>query len=199
MTMRENEKRWDELLQIRTGGLDDKSSDEHHYRYEPTPYAVLERLAESGHFGRGDTVLDYGCGKGRVCFFLSCRTKAETIGIEYDERIYRAALENRKTAAAGRKTSFVQMAAEEYEVPAAVNRCFFFNPFSVEILSKVMGRIIGSWYEHPREVLLFFYYPFEDYVAWLMSAELLEFCEEIACGTDPRQRLMVFRLPSYEA
>lgn len=37
---------------------------------EPTPYCVLERLANSGLIRKKDVVLDYGCGKGRVDFFL---------------------------------------------------------------------------------------------------------------------------------
>lgn len=189
------DKAWDKLLRINTGGLDERNSDEHHYRYEPTPYRVLEKLAECGLFGEGDTVLDYGCGKGRVCFFLAHRTKARAIGIEYDGRIYQSALENRRTATV--KADFVQKRAEEYEVPGTVSRCFFFNPFSVELLQKVMARILASWYDEPREVLLFFYYPFDDYVSYLMGMEELEFCEEIDCGADPQDRVLVFRLPAY--
>jgi len=191
-----SENAWDELLQIKTSGLDDTNADAHHYRYEPTPYRVLERLADSGLFGEGDTVLDYGCGKGRVCFFLAHRTKVRAIGIEYDRRIYRAALENRKTAAkAG--VDFVLTAAEEYEVLDYVNRCFFFNPFSVEILQKVMARILESWYETPRELFLCFYYPFDDCLSYLMSVEELEYYEEIDCGSNPQDRVLIFRLREY--
>ena len=193
--MTDNEITWDKLLQIQTCGLDDTNSDEYRYRYEPTPYEVLERLAQSGHIGRDDTLLDYGCGKGRVCFFLSHETGAETCGIEYDERIYKAALENGRSAAA--KAGFVLTRAEEYDVPPEVNRCFFFNPFSVELLQKVLARIIESHYAHPREVLLFFYYPFDDYVSYLMSVDELEFYGEIGCGTHSQDRLLIFRLPSY--
>ena len=191
-----SENAWDELLQIKTSGLDDTNADAHHYRYEPTPYRVLERLADSGLFGEGDMVLDYGCGKGRVCFFLAHRTKVRAIGIEYDRRIYRAALENRKTAAkAG--VDFVLTAAEEYEVLDYVNRCFFFNPFSVEILQKVMARILESWYETPRELFLCFYYPFDDCLSYLMSVEELEYYEEIDCGSNPQDRVLIFRLREY--
>ena len=119
--MTDHEKTWDASLRIQTCGRDELGADEYHHPYEPTPYSVLERLAGSGFIGKNDAVLDYGCGKGRVSFFLSYRTKAKTIGIEYDERIYASALENRKTAKS--KATLVLTTAEEYEVPAEVNRC----------------------------------------------------------------------------
>ena len=196
-----NEHAWDKLLQIQTCGRDDTNADQYHHPYEPTPYSVLERLAVSGFFREGDVVLDYGCGKGRVGFFLSYRTKAKTIGIEYDDRIYQSAAGNQKTAKA--KASFVLTRAEEYEVPRSVNRCYFFNPFSVEILHKVMARILESWYENPREVFLFFYYPADDFLSYLMTVDELEFYDEIECddlfaGNDPRERILIFQLPDHE-
>ena len=196
--MTNNENTWDKTLQIQTCGRDESGADQYHHPYEPTPYCVLERLVDSGFFGRDDVVLDYGCGKGRVGFYLSHRTKAKVIGIEYDERIYADALENQKTAKA--KADFVLTRAEEYEVPESVNRCYFFNPFSAEILHKVMARIIQSYYENPREIFLFFYYPADEYISYLMTVDELEFYDEIECddlfpGKDLRERIMIFQLP----
>ena len=197
--MMDNESTWDKLLKIKTSGRDDTNSDQYRYPYEPTPYSVLERLANSGFISKRDVVLDYGCGKGRVDFFLSYQTKAKTIGVEYDERIYRCATENQKKAVLRVKPEFVQTGAEEYKVPAEVNRCYFFNPFSVEILRRVMMRIIESYYESPREVFLFFYYPSEEYISYLMTVDELEFYEDIPCGdlfegNDPRERIAIFSL-----
>ena len=202
--MTDHEKAWDASLRIQTCGRDALGADEYHHPYEPTPYSVLERLADSGLVGKDNVVLDYGCGKGRVGFFLSYRAKAKTIGIEYDERIYGSALENRKTVISRIKPDFVLTRAEEYEVPPEVNRCYFFNPFSVEILHKVMARIIESWYDSPREVFLFFYYPADEYISYLMTVDELEFYDEIECddlfeGSDPRERIMIFQLPDYTA
>ena len=198
----DNERVWDKLLQINTVGRDDTNSDEYRYPYEPTPYSVLERLAATDLFGKDDVVLDYGCGKGRVGFFLSYRTQAKSIGIEYDKGIYQSALENQKTAHKRAKSDFVLTRAEEYVVPSEVNRCYFFNPFSVEILQKVMARIIDSYYADPREILLFFYYPSDEFMCYLMTLDELEFYDEIECGdlfegNDPRERIMVFELPCY--
>lgn len=197
--MLDNENTWDKLLQIKTTGRDDSNSDQYNYPYEPTPYTVLERLANSGLIRKKDVVLDYGCGKGRVDFFLSYQTRANTIGIEYDERIYDGVICNQKTAVSGTKTKFELAKAEGYVVPQEVNRCYFFNPFSVELLRKVMARILESYYDNPREILLFFYYPSEEYISYLMTVDELDFFDEISCGdlfegNDLREEIMIFQI-----
>lgn len=198
--MTDNENTWDKLLHIKTTGRDDSGADQYRYPYEPTPYSVLERLANSGFINKKDVVLDYGCGKGRVDFYLAYQTKANTIGVEYDERIYQGAVSNQKTAVSRTRTEFVTARAEGYKVPAGVNRCYFFNPFSVELLHKVMARIVESYYENPREVMLFFYYPSEEYISYLMTVDELEFYDEIDCsdlfeGNSVRERIMIFKVP----
>jgi len=195
--MTEFEKAWDRLLQIQTAGRDDSRADEYRYPYEPTPYCVLERLADSGLITPEDTVLDYGCGKGRVDFFLSYHVHSKCIGIEYDEKIYAGAIDNRKKAVSG--ADFVLSRAEIYEVPQEVNRFYFFNPFSVEILRKVMARILESYYAQPRELRLLFYYPSDEYVSCLMTVDELEFYDEIECrdlfpGNDLRERILIFEI-----
>ena len=196
--MTDFEMTWDKRLQIQTAGRDEENADQYRYPYEPTPYTVLERLANSGLIWENDVVLDYGCGKGRVDFFLSHQIQANTIGIEYDQRIYRSAIENQETALSRTKTEFVLTRAESYEVPIAVNRYYFFNPFSLEILRKVMARILESYYEYPRELFFFFYYPSEEYLSYLMTVDELEYYYEIPCGDlfagkDPRERIVIFR------
>jgi SAM-dependent methyltransferase len=198
--MTDTEKIYDQLLQINTCGRDDTNADTCHHPYEPTPYRVLERLEHSGFFGPDTTLLDYGCGKGRVGFFLSQRTKTKAIGIEYDEAICKCALENRSTSKI--PAEFVLTRAEAYEIPPSVNRVYFFNPFSAQLLHKVMARIMESWYDHPRKIFLFFYYPADDYISYLMTVEELDFYDEIECqdlfpGNDPRERVLIFQLPEY--
>ena len=55
--MTDNEITWDKLLQIKTTGRDDSNADQYRYPYEPTPYRVLERLANSGLIRKRDVVL----------------------------------------------------------------------------------------------------------------------------------------------
>ena len=195
--MNKNEDKWDRLLQIRTTGRDDTGADQYRYPYEPTPYPVLERLANSGYTRKGNTLLDYGCGKGRVDFFLSWQLRCRTIGVEYDERIYDKAVENQKTAVSAGRTTFKLTDAEHFAVPESVDRIYFFNPFSLELLRKVLGRILESWYGAPRKILFFFYYPSDEYISYLMTVDELDFLDEIDCrdlfpGDDPRERIIIF-------
>lgn len=197
--MSQMEQQWDKLLKIKTSGRDDTKSDCFRYPYEPTPYAVLERLANSGFIRKQDVVLDYGCGKGRVDFFLAYQTRAHCIGVEYDERIIAVARDNKNTAVSSGRVEILLGNAETFPVPETVNRCYFFNPFSVEILQTAMARILESYYENPREMLLFFYFPSEEYISYLMTVEELSFYDEIDCSdlfeeNKDREKIVIFQL-----
>ena len=192
-----DEVKWDKLLHIKTTGRDDSQADQYHYPYEPTPYAVLERLANSGYITKKNTLIDYGCGKGRVDFFLSYQTRCKSIGIEYDERIHAVATENKISAVSGNRTVFVLEGAENYQVSAEADRFYFFNPFSVTLLRKVMAKVEESYYENPREMLFFFYYPSDEYVAYLMTKEEFSFLDEVDCrnlfeGDNKREKILIF-------
>lgn len=60
-----------------------------------------------------------------------------------------------------------------------------------------MARVTESYYVNPREMYLFFYYPSEEYISYLMTVDELEFYDEIDCGDlfagkDERERIMIF-------
>lgn len=197
--MNQNEFQWDKLLKVKTTGRDDTKADQYRYPYEPTPYAVLERLANSGYIRKKNIVLDYGCGKGRVDFFLSYQTRCKSVGIEYDDRIYRDAIRNQKNSVSGKRTQFLLENAESYVIPKDIDRFYFFNPFSVELLKTVLEKITDSYDTCPRDMKLFFYYPSDEYISYLMTQEHLMFFDEISCldlfnGDDSREKILIFEV-----
>lgn len=199
MKQDKNEIRWDKLLKIRTTGRDDSKADQYRYPYEPTPYSVLERLANSGLIRKNNTLIDYGCGKGRVDYFMAYQTKCKSIGIEYDERIYERAMTNKETAVSSNKVIIELANAGKFEVLESVDKIYFFNPFSVEILQKVIAQILDSYYENIRTIQLFFYYPSDEYISYLMTVDELMYYDEIDCrdlfdGNDSRERIMIFEI-----
>ena len=185
------------LLNIKTNGRDASDPDKDHHPYEPTPYCVLERLAASGHLKEADTLVDYGCGKGRASLFLSNRTGCRSIGVECGRGFLLEALENKERTGGGRQVDFVLEHAERYEVPPEANRFYFFNPFSTGTLREVMRQIRKSYAAAPRAMLLFFYYPSKKYMEYLEEAECLMLIEDIDCrdlffGRDERERVLVY-------
>lgn len=197
--MNQTESNWEKTLKIKTAGRDASSEDENHYPYEPTPYSVLERLADSGYLSKDSCLVDYGCGKGRVDFFLSWKLGCHTVGIEFDPLIYQMAEANRMTCHFPHLSEFRQISAQEYSIGCNADCFYFFNPFSLKILQSVIGQIQNSWYESPRNMKLFFYYPSDEYVSYLMTVNELDFVDEIDCqdlfqGNNHREVVLVFEV-----
>lgn len=194
-----HEHEMEKLLHIRTTGRDETLFDGDHHPYEPTDYRVLERLANTGYIRKKNTLLDYGCGKGRVSLFLAYQTRCHAIGIEFDERLYEKALENKASAVSGERVAFVHKDAAQYFVTKEADRAFFFNPFSLTILEQVIKQIITSVEKSPRQFLLFFYYPEPEAEKYLLSQPSLELTETIDCrdlfrnGTE-QEKILVLRI-----
>lgn len=189
----------DKQLGIRTTGRDDSNANDYNYPYEPTDYRVLQRLAQQGYINKKSHLVDYGCGKGRVSFYLSWQTGCKSIGVELDQRLYESACKNLRTYVKPYNVSFINENAVSYNVTSESDRFYFFNPFSVEVLSSVINQIKNSYYESEREIYMFFYYPSDEYVAKLMTDDIISFEDEIDCSdlfgnNDKRERILVFKL-----
>ena len=189
------EEQWEKKLNIRTGGGSNHTADGENFPYEPTPYSVLLRLAGSGYLTRENKLVDYGCGKGRASILLSRLTGCRVTGIDYNEYLVAAAEEN-LSRSRGKGIIFLHMAAEQFELTDE-DSFFFFNPFSEVILKRVIDQILWSWYENPRKMQLFFYYPTDEDVALLTGTQELMFADEIDCsdlfhGDQKRERILVF-------
>ncbi len=131
--------------------------------YEASEYEGLEQIFDLVQLTPEDTIVDFGCGMGRVLFFCNQRFLCKVKGIEYDKKIYEQLLDNAefyhvRFRGQEEKFTLLNMKAEDYEI-APEDTCFyFFNPFSKAILCDVLGRILRSVEENPRRVRVIFYY-----------------------------------------
>lgn len=141
-----------------------------YYRYEPTSYSGLISAFDEMEavLGKYDRLVDFGCGKGRVLFYVNQRFQCEVCGIEVDEELYELALDNRaffntRFRGSSDKIEILLGKAEEYQVKREDNVFYFFNPFEINIFERVVNNIVNSVKKFPRRIFLMMYYPKEEY------------------------------------
>ncbi|OKL35443.1 SAM-dependent methyltransferase [Domibacillus mangrovi] len=199
-----NEKDYDRLLRIRTKGtLEGLSQSVHYNRYEATPYEALDELFTEYDLKKTDQVVDYGCGKGRLPFYVHHRFHVTVIGIEMSGHLYQEALENQasymqKIKKGSGSVRFERGLAEEYEVEHADNRFYFFNPFSIQIFMKVVDNILRSVEQQSRSVDIILYYPTTEYVYYLETSTAFTLFKEVKVSDlyeqNENERFLIFRL-----
>lgn len=197
------EQYYENLLNIKTSGKQDLDETTIHYnRYEPTSYDSLNSLFEEYKITETDSVVDFGCGKGRLNFYLNYLFNCNVTGIEMNTYFYKQALSNKKsylskTKAESDKINFVCTLAEQYQIKENDNKFYFFNPFSVEIFMKVLDNILGSVYEFKRDIELILFYPSDDYIFFLNEYTLFSLQKEIRLDTfksDSRDRFLIYKM-----
>lgn len=193
---------WDEKLNVSTEIFDFSEEDYQNYGYDPTPYIVLEKLIQLDMLKKEDVVVDYGCGKGRISFFINNQVGCKVIGIDHSERLLEMAAKNLESYGDNGEIVFIHSKAEDY-IPDEANRFYLFNPFSTKIFRWVLKRIEESYEKNPREILIFFYYSTIEYRLYLPSEPRLELIEtldftadEINDTVDAKLSIFRFRPPA---
>ncbi len=134
------------------------------------------------------TLLDYGCGKGRVIITAAAFPFNKIIGVEISYLIDVA--KNNIDRGKHRKTNNIELIncdAMDYIIPDDVNIFYFFNPFRGAILEKVTRNIYSSFKEIPRKIFIIFFNNdhFDKVIAhqdWLTKIEQSEFYFNYSCG-----------------
>lgn len=195
---------YDELLNIQTCG-DQKGFNKsfHYHRYEPTPYHALEKLFAKYELKNSDRIVDFGCGKGRLNFYVNYFYCSSVVGIEMNETLYQEAVGNQNRYLEKYKDRqdcihFQCCLAQEYEIDSLDNRFYFFNPFSIQIFMKIIHNVLRSAEIVERDIELILYYGSDDYIFFLENQTPFELKEEITLPglyeKDDSERFLIYRL-----
>lgn len=199
-----NDKDYEKLLNIQTAEEDRVFYQSLHYSsYEATPYSALEILSKQYSFTSEDSVIDFGCGKGRLNFYLNHFFDSTVTGIEMNTFFYKKALDNKidyfeKHKNKNDKINFLACFAEEYTINPCDNKFYFFNPFSAHIFIEVIEAILTSVEKYKRTVDIILYYPSEEYMYFLNDNTPFVLFKEIKLPTlhdeNPRESFLIYRL-----
>lgn len=195
---------YEKLFNIKTTGEQQGFYESYHYnRYEATSYLALESLFKEYKVNNDDCIVDFGCGKGRLSFYINYYFNSKVTGIEMNNNYFNTCINNKKNylknySKQKNKIVFVNEFAEEYNISSTDNKFYFFNPFSLQIFMKVIKNILLSMEKYPRDIELILYYPSDDYIYYLENYTGFILSQEINIPNlsliDKRQKFLIYKI-----
>jgi len=165
--------------------------------YVPTHYRhIINMLNKLPVDKTNSTLVDYGCGKGRVIIAAASNRYKKIIGVELSPIINIAKSNIRKMRYRNTENiELIQCNAIDFNVPSDVNIIFFYNPFRGSILESVVKNIHSSYKANPRKLYIIYLnnYHFDEIIThqdWLTKINHSEIHLHISCGiyeTNPSQ------------
>lgn len=195
------ERKYDEKLNIKTIGIREWRADNTYYnRYEPTPYVALDKLFQSYKIHKNHRVVDFGCGRGRVAFYIHNRFHVPVTGIEAHDKTFDEAIDNKiryrqKNKHIKAPIKLEYGLAENYEIKLTDNLFYLFNPFSIIIFKKVINNILKSLKVESRLADIILYYPLPEYKLFLNNHTPFQMINKIPItkSKDSLEKFVIYR------
>lgn len=198
----DREEEFEKFLGIKTRGesaAESRWEQDGYAVYDTSEYEGLVRVFDRLPLKSTDTLVDFGCGMGRVLFYCNHRFMCRVTGVEYNHDLYECLLENVEYYHARfqnqrRKFCLLHMKAEEYVVEPADNVFYFFNPFSGEVLRIVLDHIFASVKKSPRHITIIMYYCTYDMMRAVRDYPLVldDIVKLPSYASDPDEKVYIY-------
>ncbi len=154
---------------IRTIGTDSLAAEvsaedrKHVAMYEPVNYYTATWLLD--HVQPADlstTLLDVGCGRGRVLAMGAAYGFQALAGIDLSPRLYQASIRMRDSLYDRYKDIRINISCEDardYTIPETVGVIFLFNPFDETIMEAFIGKVKESLQRQQRPLKILYANP----------------------------------------
>jgi len=156
---------WRHNVQTRADQSEDLRDWSYSFPYLPIRPPTARRVVRSLPIGKYSdyTFVDIGSGKGRMLLLASEFPFRRIMGVEMRQDLHEQALDNLRRF----RNPKVQCSQIECHLADATDFVFpdgklvvyLFNPFSSEVMSKVLMRLDKSVEQDPREIVLVYVYP----------------------------------------
>ena len=160
------------------------TSDYVEHGYEATPARFFRRAVRMGKFPiEGTTFIDIGVGKGLTLMLASRLPFERIIGVELSPLLCDIARENLRIYKSVRQRcramEVVCADALEYRWPDGPLVLYMYNPFSANVMAKVMASVADSIRRAPRPVSVVYFNPVQravlDALPWLKLVRYRQF------------------------
>lgn len=122
--------------------------------------------------------MDYGCGKGRALFVAEQCGFTKLIGVDIAKELIDDANANKLVYQKKNNQSefnFLYNDATTFQIPENTSVFYFFNPFGIDIMQKVIQNIKESLKLNPRKIYCIYLNP--KYKSVFDDSGFKQFCE----------------------
>lgn len=182
-----------------TAKIGGRTDTETNYSYAASEYDGLVKIFDRVSLTKDDTLVDIGCGMGRVLFFCNQKFMCNVTGVEYDSKIFEKLKENAayyhvRFKNQEDKFHLFNIQAEDYDIQPNDNFFYMFNPFSKDILAKILDKIIRSVKYSPRRATVILYYCTYEMMEAMRNTpfELKEIIKLRSYKDDPDEKVYIY-------
>jgi SAM-dependent methyltransferase len=165
-----HEIRGEKKYAIRTSQLNDltklkvKGNNKKHAEiYQGTNYFLLENvLSYLQNIGRNNSIIDFGCGKGRVLAVAAFYGFNKITGIDFSEELCNEARSNIspiRLRFPEKTFNVIHINAVDFKIEDDVTVFFFFNPFNEIVLMEVIDNMLLSIKKNKRIIYVAYINP----------------------------------------
>ena len=149
--------------QLETLKIDSQNKSVGNY-YEGTNAYIFQKMISHAIVDPSKSCfVDFGSGKGKAMFMAAERGFRKIIGVEFSIELVEVNRKNleifKQRSKSKAEFEILHMDASEYAIPADANLLFFSNPFNEELTTKVIGNILRSYDQSPREIWVVHLHP----------------------------------------
>jgi SAM-dependent methyltransferase len=153
------------------------SEQNHHYQGASyfILFSILNKLPEDI---KHSNFVDYGCGKGRALFVAEQCGFTKLTGVDIAKELIDDANANKLVYQKKNNQSefhFLFNDATTFQIPENTSVFYFFNPFGIDILQKVIQNIKESLKQNPRKIYCIYLNP--KYKSVFDNSGFKQFCE----------------------
>jgi len=153
------------------------SEQNHHYQGASyfILFSILNKLPEDI---KHSNFVDYGCGKGRALFVAEQCGFTKLTDVDIEKKLIDDANANKLVYQKKNNQSefhFLFNDATTFQIPENTSVFYFFNPFGIDILQKVIQNIKESLKQNPRKIYCIYLNP--KYKSVFDNSGFKQFCE----------------------
>ena len=130
----------------------------HASRYSVSNHNAIRKLLEEVIPDPQDhCFVDFGCGKGRVLLLASSHGFRKVSGVEISGSLAEMAIKNSAAYKHGKYKNVISVhhcGAKDYHIGEDEDVFYFFNPFDRETFELVLGNLMDSLADNPRDIIL---------------------------------------------